>query len=197
MKNNIFGGFKMKSKVILLILAVTFVLASGNSCEVEQTGTQAESARTREIANNLQDRQPTPTDIEYSIERHNLIRRAYWVNGMRDKARAMPSPIADMPLGYVILFTDNGAVVGRFVVEGKVTSLNSFLAPHSQYYERGMGDSQRMTNEWLADVDGAYGENDSGIFFFTPDGRYLEWNGTYLYSDIPFIIDDPIVRIGE
>ena len=28
------------------------------------------------------------------------------------------------------------------------------------------------------------GSNDDGIFFFTTDGKYIEWNGTYLYSDI-------------
>ena len=48
----------------------------------------------------------------------------------------------------------------------------------------------------MADVDGSYGENDSGIFFFTPDGRYIEWTGTYLYSDIPLHVDHPVVQIG-
>lgn len=53
-------------------------------------------------------------------------------------------------------------------------------------------------NNWLADVDGSYGENDNGIFFFTTDGKYVEWTGTYLYSDIPMIIDDPVVKVkGE
>ena len=52
-------------------------------------------------------------------------------------------------------------------------------------------------NNWLADVDGSYGENDAGIFFFTPDGKYIEWTGTYLYSDIPFIVEDPVLKIIE
>jgi hypothetical protein len=172
-------------------------LLLANDCEGNGGGARQETERTLEIANDMLSRQPTPTDIEHSLERHNLIRRAYWVNGMRDRARTLPSPIADMPLGYVVLFTDSGAVVGRFVVEGKITSLNSFLAPYSEYYERAQGESRTAHNRWLPDVDGAFGENDRGIFFFTPDGRYLEWNGTYLYSDIPFIIDDPIVRVGE
>ena len=50
--------------------------------------------------------------------------------------------------------------------------------------------------KWIADVDGSYGENDFGIFFFTPDGKYVEWTGTYLYSDIPFEVDDPVVKVG-
>ena len=49
----------------------------------------------------------------------------------------------------------------------------------------------------LADVDGSYGENDNGIFFFTPDGKYVEWTGIYLYSDIPFELDAPTVLLQE
>lgn len=59
-----------------------------------------------------------------------------------------------------------------------------------------MGGSSSCKNLWLADVDGSYGENDSGIFFFTTDGKYIEWTGTYLYSDIPFIVDNPVLSIG-
>lgn len=89
------------------------------------------------------------------------------------------------------------ATVGRFVVDGKVSSLNSFLSPDSEYYEQDYGAegvSYGDGNDWLADVDGSYGENDNGIFFFTPDGNYFEWTGEYLYSDIPFEISNPIVN---
>lgn len=44
---------------------------------------------------------------------------------------------------------------------------------------------------------GLIGGNDTGIFFFTTDGKYIEWTGTYLYSDIPFIVDNPIVKVGN
>ena len=33
-----------------------------------------------------------------------------------------------------------------------------------------------------------------GIFFFTNDGKYIEWTGTYLYSDIPMKVENPIVK---
>ena len=145
---------------------------------------------TIEIANSLQTNQPTPTDIDYSLERYNLIRRAYWVNGQREKANALPCEV-EKPLGYIVLFTDNGGVIGSFIVDGKVSSLNSFLTPDSEYYER-----SEYRNKWLADVDGSYGENDSGIFFFTTDGKYIEFTGTYLYSDIPFEVDNPIVKVA-
>ena len=108
----------------------------------------------------------------------------------REKANALVCQV-EKPLGYIALFTESGAVIDRFIVDGKVTSLNSYLTPDSTYYE-GSGASV----SWLADVDGSYGENDAGIFFFTPDGKYVEWTGTYLYSDIPFEIEDPMIEIG-
>lgn len=174
--------------IVMLILMVTLVFVG---CDYEPMGTQADTHNTLKVANKLQGNQPTPSDIDYSLERYNLIRRAYWVNGQREKANALPCEI-EKPLGYIVLFTDNGAVVGSFIVDGKVSSLNSFLTPDTKYPSY-----DSTTNEWLADVDGSYGENDNGIFFFTPDGKYIEWTGTYLYSDIPFIVDDPVVKVGE
>ena len=100
----------------------------------------------------------------------------------------------EKPLGYVVLFSGN-VVIGNFVVDGKVSSLNSYLTPDSEYYEYSAGDYSARNN-WLADVDGSYGSNDNGIFFFTPDGKYIEWTGTYLYSDIPFEVDSPILNVG-
>lgn len=182
----------MKKGIILGIGIL--LLATG--CDYEEGNTKKDIENTLNIGNKLVENQATPTDIDYSLERYNLIKRAYWVNGMRDKARALPTPIADMPLGYIVLLTESGSVVGRFVVDGKVSSLNSFLTPDSEYYEKSGGKCSSRNN-WLPDVDGSYGSNDTGIFFFTTDGKYIEWTGTYLYSDIPFIVDNPIVKVGK
>lgn len=166
------------------------------ACTAEAAGTYADTMNTREAADRLQANQPTPTDIDYSLERYNLIRRAYWVNGQREKANALPCQISK-PLGYVILLTESGSIVGKFTVDGKVSSLNSFLTPDSEYYEYNTGATSTCYNDWVADVDGSYGENDNGIFFFTPDGKYVEWSGIYLYSDIPFTVDAPVVNYTE
>lgn len=190
-----------KHKALMTIFGVTVFMAAlffiGTSEAFFKSipdGSKEDRAATRKVAADLQLRQPTPTDISYSLERYNLIRRAYWVNGQREKARTIPCPIPDVPLGYVVLFTNSGAVVGRFVVEGKVSSLNSFLTPCN--YDEYKGNGGTVTHE-LPDIDGSYGENDGGIFFFTPDGKYIEWNGIYLYSDIPFEVASPIVKVGE
>ena len=177
----------MKKCAAILMLMLLLV----SLCSCAEFGAIQDVMSTVELADRLQENQPTPNDIEYSLERYNLIRRTYWVNGMRERAASLPCEV-ERPLGYIVLFSGNAAV-GQFVVDGKVSSLNSFLTPDSEYYER----NSSHNNRWLADVDGSYGENDSGIFFFTPDGKYIEWSGDYLYSDIPFTIDAPIVQYKE
>lgn len=174
------------TKAVKVIIAVLTVLLLLSGCSI--SGSRQDQINTKEAANTLQENQPTPTDIEYSLERYNLIRRAYWVNGQRERASALVCEI-EKPLGYIVLFTESGGVVGRFVVDGKVSSLNSYLTPDSEEYASSY-------SRWIADVDGSYGENDQGVFFFTPDGKYIEWTGTYLYSDIPFELDTPTIVIG-
>ena len=188
----------MKKKILTLVLVGVMafgLVACDDTLTAEAYNTRSDISNTAAVASSLVERQPTPTDLNYSLERYNLIRRAYWVNGQREKANSLICEI-EKPLGYIALFTDNGAVVGKFIVDGKVSSLNSFLTPDSEYYEYSAGEYAK-TNEWIADIDGSYGENDNGIFFFTPDGKYVEWTGTYLYSDIPFEIEDPILKVSK
>ena len=194
-------------KVLSIIIAIilVFTLTACGTAAVTTEGSKADKANTLAIANKLQENQPTPSDIDYSLERYNLIRRTYWVNGQREKANALPCEI-EKPLGYIVLVTEAGSILGSFVVDGKVSSLNSFLTPDSEYFEKDTAyrslststsrNADDFSNKWLADVDGSYGENDSGIFFFTPDGKYIEWTGTYLYSDIPFEVDNPVLKVG-
>ena len=183
-------------KIIAILMVIMIMGTMLVSCDESSGGSRQDTINQQEAANKLQSNQPTPTDIDYSLERYNLIRRTYWVNGQREKANALPCEI-EKPLGYIVLFTESGAVVGSFMVDGKVSSLNSFLTPDSEYYEIDIDSASYRDNKWLADVDGSYGENDNGIFFFTPDGKYIEWTGTYLYSDISMIVDDPVIKVGE
>lgn len=185
---------KMK-KAIAGIFAVLFFTAALTGCDVSSvSGGTAQNVRdTQKVTDNLTISQETPTDIDYSLERYNLTRRAYWVNGQREKANTLICQV-DKPLGYIVLFSGN-TTVGRFVVDGKVSSLNSFLSP--DYVEKVQWGNDVVVNTELADVDGSYGENDNGIFFFTPEGNYLEWTGSYLYSDIPFEVENPVVEYEE
>lgn len=171
-------------------IALTFILVGSlftlTGCDFNESAN--DSANTIKVGDKLSNNQPTPKDIDYSLERYNLIKRAYWVNGMRDKANSLPNPVVDMPFGYVVLMTESGDIIGQFTVDGKVSSLNSYLTPDSERY------ASSYSIEWIPDVDGSYGENDNGIFFFTTDGKYIEWTGTYLYSDIPFNVGDTVLK---
>ena len=184
----------MKKKIMYIVTIFIFAVCIAVmfcGCSGDTSGSAVDRDTTIQVSDALATNQPTPKDINYSLERYNLIRRAYWVNGQREKANALPCSV-DKPLGYIVLFAGN-TTVGRFVVDGKVSSLNSYLSPDSEYYEYVADTTVSLYNRWLADVDGSYGENDNGIFFFTPDGKYIEWTGEYLYSDIPFEVDNPVV----
>ena len=188
---------KIVSVVAIIAIVCSLLLCTGCFSSVEASPT-SDVEKQQEIAKDLEQAQPTPTDIDYSLERYNLIRRAYWVNGQREKALNLECPV-QKPLGYVVLMLEGVGVVGNHVVDGKVSSLNSFLTPDSEHYEQEYfnGGSSYDANDWLADVDGSYGENDAGIFFFTPDGKYIEWTGTYIYSDIPFVVENPILTVQK
>lgn len=179
------------------IIIVIMILCCFTGCDSNNANIRADERRAVVTANELQQNQPSPTDIEYSLERYNLIRRAYWVNGMREKAVALPCEVTK-PLGYITLFVGS-STLGTFTVDGKVSSLNSFLTPDYQYFSTNDSDSTYTlaVPRELADVDGSYGENDGGIFFFTTDGKYIEFTGDYLYSDIPMIVDNPVISFGK
>ena len=187
----------MKKKLIIMVGILILTLVTLTGCtEVASNNTKKDVEATLNMGNTLAENQPTPTDIDYSLGRYNLIRRTDWVNGQREKANTLVCEI-EKPLGYIALFLENGACAGKFIVDGKISSLNSFLTPDSEYYELLYGGTYTKENKWLPDVDGSYGSNDNGIFFFTPDGKYVEWSGTYLYSDIPFEVKDAVVTYKE
>lgn len=167
----------MKKRINALSLALLLSVTS----MIVLTGCDGQSkdvSRTSKTASQLQSNQPTPTDINYSLQRYNLIKRAYWINGQYDKAKSLHCEVEKNP-GYVYLYSGN-SLVTSYVVDGQVTSLRTYLTPDSEKYS-----TTSYTIEWLADVDGTYGENPDGIFFFTKDGTYVEWTGTYLYSTTP------------
>lgn len=177
----------MKRKLSLVVLLLISIM-SLTACTESASYTDRQA--TMEVGNKLAEAQPTPTDIEYSLERYNLIRREYWVNGMEEKAMSLFCPVKK-PLGYIVLMLEGVGVVDTYVVDGKVSSLNSYLTPDSEYY------GSSSLNKWLPDIDGSYGENDGGIFFFTTDGHYKEWNGPYLYSDTPMHVDNPMLTVKD
>lgn len=178
-----------KISCLICILFCSIMIFAG--CEATPSKERVQIEAAQSAAGNIVENQPVPTDIEYSLERYNVIKRAYWVNGQREKAMALPCAV-QRPLGYIVLLSDSGAVVGKFVVDGKVSSLNSYLFP--AYEQDKMPGYNFVIEREVAGIDGTYGENVKGIFFFDVEGNYWEWSGNYLYSDVPMEINDPIIK---
>lgn len=174
----------MKNRKVVVIAVLCMMLGILLSGCMDASSQQ--NVTQRNVQNTLIGNQPTPTDIEFSLERYNLTRRAYWVNGMREEAKNVECPV-EKPLGYVVLFTQN-YIYGQYTVDGKVSSLNSFLSADTT--------SPNSTGaNWLADVDGSYGTNDNGIFFFSVDGQYHEWSGEYHYTDTYESLDNSVIPV--
>lgn len=173
----------MKRFTFVVALLLSVLILTG--CEYEAT--RQNTKDTRDVTEALLTKQPTPTDIDFSLERYNLIKRAYWVNGQREKARAVVCEV-ERPIGYITLICGS-TVLTSYTVDGKVSSLNSYLSPDSEEYASSY-------SAWLADVDGSFGENVDGVFWFDTNGNYHEWTGTYLYSDIPLVVDSPTLNVN-
>lgn len=117
-----------KTKLFATLLTVTLTASLLTGCNA----TIQNVKDTKKATNNILMNQPTPTDIDFSLERYNLIKRAYWVNGQHEKANAVPCNV-ERPIGYIVLLAGN-TVLATYTVDGKVSSLNSYLSADSEYY---------------------------------------------------------------
>jgi uncharacterized protein YxeA len=113
-------GKTMKKVMLMVMVLILMVFGIFSSCDTDSSGTKADVASQSSVQNTLSTNQKTPTDISYSLERYNLIRRAYWVNGQRERAVALPCSVVK-PLGYIVLFIEGVGIVGQFVVDGKLS----------------------------------------------------------------------------
>lgn len=159
---------------VLLVLVITIGLVGcAERIEMEQTS-YGESIKANEEAVKDIISNDTLPQITKSLERENIKRRVEFIN--------QPDRI-----GYLYLLSDSGQLIKEVQVLGKVSSLNSYLTPMEQIewfrnvdLGQGLGDVPIVTQ--APDLDGTYGENAKGIFWFTPDGVYQEWSGMYFYS---------------
>lgn len=122
---------------------------------------------------------PKMTD---SLERKNLIKRAQTFNN--------PNKIS-----YIYLYSF-GKLIMYDTVKGKVSALDSSLTAQKQFVDSGgkliggdntcIGSTDNCYEISAPAVDGSYGTNGQGIFYYNENGTYREWNGQYILSDQPF-----------
>ncbi len=178
----------MKKLMIALLLGMTVLSGCDMSYTASPTPIKNEMQKANEIQNKIVNNVPIP-QLTNSVERNMVAERA--------KRFDVPNKI-----GYVYLMSF-GKVLSFYPIKGKVASLRSYLVPVEKMVA---DDGGPCTKEWRGsdgialncfqveapDIDGTYGENVQGIFFYTTEGQYVEWNGEYLYSEEPLKIATPV-----
>lgn len=203
----------MNRKLLLTILVVSMIALAGcsagapdsadqgeelaNSTGTDISGEVGESAvfEMRMTENNqygLVQAQP-PVAMDESLERANLIRRYDYLN---DRSN----------MHHVYMLSNDGDVINYEVAQGKVSSVNSKLTNDKQIvevpgagFDRGNGaggaEGPNFKVVESPQMDGSYGSNGDAIFFFTPDGEYVEYNGIYVVSEEPKQINSPVTLV--
>jgi hypothetical protein len=168
---------RRKTIVSLLVLSMLVIMAFAMTGCAEQVPKEPTTYEKNAVANeqaveNLIKNDKLP-QITKSLERENIKRRIEFIN--------QPDRI-----GYLYLLSENGQLIKEVQVLGKVSSLNSYLTPMEDIqiikHDGGEYTAETPVVTQAADLDGTYGENAQGIFWFTPDGVYQEWSGLYFYS---------------
>lgn len=165
-------------RVILLAASVLALAACG---DYRPSTAQIEQQQQEATQSTLIQATPIP-QLQYSAERQNLVKRAERLN-------------TENVNGCVTLLS-YGRVIAQYNVAGKVSSLNAYLTGDQRAARLRVQGSSMSTEGGNAasnyldalvespDVDGAYGENPNGIFFFEANtDAYVEWHGDYLFSD--------------
>lgn len=161
--------------VILFLVSVISVDVNLNSINANDPY-KAELDKIEELQSKFVRAVPIP-DLQTSSERKNVARRAELFNN-EDK------------ISYIYLVS-YGKVMAFYTVKGKVSSLQSYMAPLEKIVKYDGQECDSWTTSGgcytvsAPDVDGTYGDNVEGIFFFTTEGAYVEWKGEYMMSDQP------------
>ncbi|MFA5397675.1 MAG: hypothetical protein WC346_16820 [Methanogenium sp.] len=166
--------------MVLFVLSFVFISCVGapkNSLE-GQLG--AESKNIGENQLRLITSQPSP-NIKFSNERENLRKRAERLNDPNK-------------LGYVYLFVyGSREPIAYSVVKGKISCLSSYLVPDQNIVNGAEVIGYSSANcvpvvVQQPDIDGSYGTNGEGVFWFDENDVMWDWNMGYSYTDQPVSI---------
>lgn len=175
----------MIKKTIVMVLLVMLIASLTFGCteeNYENTTSGQEAALTESNQARLLKQSPPPA-LERSLERENLIHRLELLND-------------ENKIFYVYLVS-YGKVMAEYTAKGKVSSVNSKLTTQEQIVEDPWRYQSGGKVVESPDLDGSYGTNGDGIFFFTSSGAYVEWSGEYFVSDFPLHLTTPPVLIRE
>jgi len=169
-------------KIMLLVVLAFAGFGFNSECDTDTSKaaqvSQQEAGAISENTQRLRKKYPLP-QLQDSAE----------LKSLTDRANTLNNPEF---VGYVYLLS-YGNVMAMYTVRGKVSSLNSYMTAVKAIVDDPNGDMGAGSVEVeTADLDGSYGENDNGIFFFTTEGVYVEWHGEYLFSNQPLKLVQPV-----
>lgn len=155
---------------VFLLTVLALAACSEPGTGYRESSRAIEQRTTEQNQDRLLAESPLP-QLETSLERRNLSDRLSRINQQN--------------MTGCIYLVSYGRVMAFYPVRGKVTSLNSYLTGQERLVDdpNGSIDVGSVVLE-SPDLDGSYGENADGVFFFTADSNaYVEWRGEYLWSD--------------
>lgn len=180
----------MKKSVIFGAIALSAGLLFAACDPTTASSFSAQSQTLEQNQDKLIQAVPIP-QLTTSQERLNISKRAQLFDN-------------ENKISYIYLIS-YGKVMTFYTVKGKVSSLNSYMSPQEQLVNSegipcvtadhvvnnspGCGSSANVIQ--APDVDGSYGTNTDGIFFFTAQGAYVEWKGDYMMADQPLQLSTP------
>ncbi len=171
----------MKKLVVALFVVLLFV-----GCDMSvppPTAIQEGQATKDQNLDNVLRSVPIPI-VQTAQERKNVAKRVERFD-------------VENKLGYVYVFCPGVGPIGYYAIIGRVSSLNSFLVPQQRITDEmafrnsdGTYSTRRVSGYYVmddADLDGTYGTNHEGVFFFTDNDVYVEIPASmpYMYSDQP------------
>ena len=170
--------------VLLSLLCVCFAVGCGNMPETGQT-TMHEMEQTEANHTKLVKAVPPPR-LSTSLERKNRVKRLERFNN-------------ENKVSYIYLVSF-GKIMAHYTMKGKVSSVNSLLTTPEQMVVRKTYGNVVTATIQSPDLDGSYGSNGDGIFFFTTEDVYVEWSGQYMLCDQPLKLTQPpelIIDVDE
>lgn len=163
-------------KRIAIAALLVLLAASLAGCNGGGTKSQKEQQKlTNAYSERLQAAVPYPlSQMTDSLERRNLRERLLRFN-KPDK------------IGYVYILGFNGNFVGYYTIKGKVSSTQSQMTITQQVVHDCHSGCREVVDS-MGD-DGSYGQNETGIFFFTTNNVLVTTDMHYIYSDSPLPVE--------
>lgn len=171
----------------ILPLVLTTLLAQANSgchSDINTSGTVVDELKDTEAnQKRLRAAYPLPK-LEHSLELENLLKRLERINRSNRVA-------------YVYCLSSDGHVVASWVINGKMSSLNSLLTTPEQVaaLKGVVGDGYHYATLPSPDYDGSYGKNPEGVFMFDVRQQMTEivlGGGMVICTETPLKINVPV-----